>query len=207
VVGTLSHLVTGATGFVGRALVLELLTRTDRDVVCLVRSADSLEQPHERLHRSLAEAAVAYGVDDSLRAAIARRCRAVTADLHAPLDEVAATLIGQVDQVWHCAASLRYLERDRKEIERTNVHGTDRMLRFAATVGANAFHYVSTAYVVGDADGHLPERPLGTAASNNAYEETKLAAEALVLREAVPWLRVTILRPSVVVGHSVTSAV
>ena len=202
-----SHLVTGGTGFVGRALILELLTCTDVDVICLVRPRDSSQSAQERLHEALTEAAIAYGVEDSVRTAISRRCRAVGTDLDDAVDDVAATLVGQVDQIWHCAASLRYRERDRNIVERTNVDGTDRMLRFAMTVGASAFHYVSTAYVVGAGDGQLPERPLRAGTSNNVYEETKLRAEQLVLTQAPPDLRVTILRPSVVVGHSATSAV
>ncbi|MEU7631237.1 SDR family oxidoreductase [Nocardia sp. NPDC049220] len=207
--GPRSHLVTGGTGFVGRALILELLARTDADVMCLVRPTDSSDTEHsdERLHEALMEAAVAYRFDESLGADIARRCRAVPGDLDGALDDLATTLAGQVDQIWHCGASLRYRERDREIAERTNVDGTERMLRFAGAVGASAFHYLSTAYVVGVADGRLLEHPVHAGTSNNVYEETKVRAEKLVLTQAPAGLRVTILRPSVVVGHSVTSAV
>ncbi|MEU7767794.1 SDR family oxidoreductase [Nocardia sp. NPDC049190] len=207
--GPRSHLVTGGTGFVGRALILELLARTDADVICLVRPPDSSDAEHsdERLHEALMEAAVAYGSEESVGADIARRCRAVAGDLDGALDDLATTMAGQVDQIWHCAASLRYRERDREAVERTNIDGTGRMLRFAGAVGASAFHYLSTAYVVGTANGHLLERPVEAGTSNNVYEETKVRAEELVLTQAPAGLRVTILRPSVVVGHSVTSAV
>jgi thioester reductase-like protein len=43
------HAVAGATGFVGRALVLRLLDRTDADVVCLVRPSSRPEQTGARL--------------------------------------------------------------------------------------------------------------------------------------------------------------
>src|SRR5262249_34846551 len=158
------HLVTGGMGFVGRALVLELLARTDVNVLCLVRPGNSSKPSHERLHEALGQAAIAYGVEESITAIIADRCQTVDADLDDPLDDVAAELVGRVDQIWHCAASLRYQERDRQAAERTNVGGTERMLRLAATVGASAFHHVSTAYVVGDTDGDLPERPVTAAA-------------------------------------------
>ena len=57
------HLVTGATGFVGGALVLELLARTDSQVACLVRE-DPASSPHERLETSLTHAARIYGRAD-----------------------------------------------------------------------------------------------------------------------------------------------
>jgi NADH dehydrogenase len=202
-----NHVLTGGTGFVGRALILELLTRTDDDVICLVRAAGTVEETSARLHLGLTEAALAYRIDPMISAAIGRRCRVIAADLTGPLDQVAAPLVGKVDQIWHCAASLRYLERDRDTVMETNVGGTERMLDLAGIVGAAGFHYISTAYVVGPVDGRIEELPVREAPSNNVYEESKLRAEEAVLTRAPAGTRVTILRPSVVVGHSYTSAV
>ena len=76
------HLVTGATGFVGRALVLELLARTQAPVVCLVRADGT--SPQERLRNALFEAADAYDCPQSVRAAITQRCHAVAGDIRSP---------------------------------------------------------------------------------------------------------------------------
>ncbi|MEV4350939.1 SDR family oxidoreductase [Actinoplanes sp. NPDC049596] len=204
--GTGAHLVTGATGFVGRALVLELLARTAAPVVCLVRAADD-QDAQRRLQEALREAAGAYGAEAPVREAIATRCHAVHGDLAQDLGHVAAGWAGSVDQVWHCAASLRFLERDRALIERVNVDGTVRLLGLAAQLRATAFHYMSTAYVVGEATGEIRAAPVETATANNVYEESKLEAERAVLGFASAGIRVTVLRPSIVVGHSRTYAV
>ncbi|MDT5041694.1 MAG: hypothetical protein QOE51_2679 [Actinoplanes sp.] len=199
-----AHLVTGATGFVGRALVLELLDRTESDVVCLVRNAGEASQ---RLHTSLLEAADAYGADTWVRSAIKTRCHAIPGDLSQDLNAITDPWFGHIDQVWHCAASLHYLERDRPLIESVNVDGTVRMVHLAAELGAEGFHFVSTAFVVGKADGDIAEEAVATATLNNVYEESKLRAEHAVLDLAATGLRVTILRPGTVVGHSATYAV
>ena len=103
------HFVTGATGFVGGALVLALLDATDDDVVCLVRAADRAAA-EERLHRALAAQARAYGREDLL-SALAERCRAVPGDLAAGAGLDRALAEG-CKEVWHEAAPLRYLQRD-----------------------------------------------------------------------------------------------
>jgi nucleoside-diphosphate-sugar epimerase len=194
------HAVSGATGFVGRALVLELLTTTAADIACLVRPSSRPGQTGTRLVSALTDAARAYGYPEAIGSAIARRCRLVPADLHQPL---AAAL--RVDQVWHCAGSLRYHERDRQLIDRTNVDGTAHLLQFAADAGATGFHYVSTAYVAGTRDGLIRENRARLDTTQNAYEKSKVRAEDLVLSTTA--FRTTVLRPSVVIGHSRTAAV
>ena len=200
-----AHVVTGATGFVGGALTLELLARTDDPILCLVRPHGDTP-PEARLHETLRRAARAYAIDSRIEREIDRRCHAVPAVLDrddpARLAEAVARPIGQV---WHCAASLRYRERERGQVERTNVVGTHNLLAMADLLAADAFHYMSTAYVVGDRQQDLREAPVVDGRWNNVYEETKAAAENLVL--AATGMRTTVLRPSVVVGHSVTQAV
>lgn len=58
---TRAQLVTGATGFVGAALVLELLARTEDTLVCVVRPREGVTV-QERLLAALEEAADAYEV-------------------------------------------------------------------------------------------------------------------------------------------------
>ena len=49
-----AHFVTGATGFLGAMLVLELLRRTDDDIVALVRPGDlgAIERFHQSIHHA-----------------------------------------------------------------------------------------------------------------------------------------------------------
>jgi nucleoside-diphosphate-sugar epimerase len=193
-----THLVTGATGFVGGALVLELLRQTDDPVVCLVR-APGPERARERLHESLAEAAVGYGRDELL-GEIARRCRAVPGDILRPGCGAAGV---RADEVWHCAASLKYEDEQAAEIFQHNVEGTRNVLDLARAAGVTVFNHVSTAYVAGRRTGVVREELVGDEeVCNNRYEQSKVRGERLVA--GVSDMHVRILRPSIVIGHSRT---
>ncbi|TYB40266.1 NAD-dependent epimerase/dehydratase family protein [Micromonospora sp. AP08] len=194
-----AHVVTGGTGFVGLALILELLQRTDDDVVCLVRSG--AQDPDTRLRSLLISAAGAYG----RRVDIGERVRTVAGDVSRPDCGLVEPIRGPIADFWHSAASLRYEESAVAEIFTTNVDGTRHALDLADRLGAAAFNYVSTAYVTGTRDGVITERLIAPDGSNNAYERSKAAAEALV--HAHTGTATRILRPSIVVGHSRTRAV
>ena len=194
------HLITGATGLVGGALVLELLDRSDADIYCLVRGRDAA-QARRRLAASLAESATGYGRADLL-GAIEDRVTAVWGDVTVEGCGVLSPL-PEMDETWHCAASLRYEEHHRDEIIQHNVEGTRNTLALARSAGSRVFNHVSTAYVVGKASGRILEQEApGLDAVNNCYEESKILGERLV--EAQTEMRVRILRPSIVIGHSLT---
>lgn len=198
-----AHLVTGATGFVGRALVLELLARTQAPVVCLVRADGT--SPQERLWNALLEAAEAYDCPQNVRAAITQRCHAVAGDIRSPGCGLPDELDWRVDQVWHSAASLRFHQRDGVEIDETNVEGTRRVLELAKRLDTQSFNYISTAYVAGRSNGLIQADLMRNSDSNNCYETSKRNAEEVVL--STTELQTRILRPSVVIGHSRTHAV
>lgn len=86
-----------------------------------------------------------------------------------------------------------------------NVEGTRNVNQFALTLpGLRRYHYVSTCYVAGLRSGVILETDLRhDAGFRNHYEETKYLAELEVeaLKERLP---VTIHRPAVVCGDSVT---
>ena len=193
------HLVTGATGFVGGALTLELLDRTDDRVVGLVRARCD-DQAQARLQASLSAAARAYGREDLL-GEVARRCRATLGDILRPC--CGADLREPVAEVWHCAASLKYEDDQAEEIFQHNVEGIRNMLDLARARRAAVFNHVSTAYVAGNRTGRiLEELPHSEGVSNNRYEQSKIRAEWLVA--AAEGVHVRILRPSIVIGHSRT---
>jgi nucleoside-diphosphate-sugar epimerase len=194
-----THVITGATGFVGGALVLELMEQTDDVVLCGLRDGDQ-----HRLIDSLRHAAIAYDMA-YLVPAIARRCIAFRLDLEQEVrpGELPETSGDRV--FWHVAASLRYEDRHREQIFRDNVDGTRRVLELARAAGASRFNYVSTAYVVGRQTGLITETlPQGEVVASNCYEVSKLAAERLVW--AATEFETRILRPSIVIGHSRTLA-
>lgn len=194
-----THLVTGATGFVGAAIVLELLSQTSDRVVVLARPGTKTAET--RFAEALTHAAGAYASWVDVPAALAR-CRVVAGDVAMDGCGVTSASIGRVTQVWHSAASLRYEDRYADEIRATNVDGTRRVLELAGELGAESFNYVSTAYVAGRRTGVIREQPVDEGEVNNHYERSKVDAENIVRSAFGP--RVRIFRPSIVVGHSRT---
>src|SRR4029077_7562605 len=76
-----THLITGATGCVGSALVLELLRTTEARVVCLVRPQNDPATAQARLTHVLENVARSFDLREDTRRAVTQRCRAVPADV------------------------------------------------------------------------------------------------------------------------------
>jgi nucleoside-diphosphate-sugar epimerase len=198
------HLVTGATGFVGAALVIELLTQTSDKVACLVRPSDDPDRAKTRLNEALERACELYGFPE-LMAQVEARCQTVPFDLRGGGDTALAQLPEGITEVWHSAASLRFKQAQRGKILEQNVEGTRRVLQLSTEAGAATFNFISTAYVAGKRTGLIPEEPArDPSVSHNAYEESKIHAEILV--DDWEGVRTRIMRPSIVIGHSKTYA-
>ncbi len=196
------HLVTGATGFVGGGIALELLGRTSDELVFIARPAQAREA-RDRVLDALRYAASLYGVEHDVQD-LESRCHVIAGDITKARCGVSGDEIGQVSHVWHAAASLRYEDDAAHEVLRNNVSGTQEILRLAEEVNADTFNYISTAYVAGTREGVIKETlsDVEDLAVNNVYEESKVLAEQLVAD--APFRHVRILRPSVVIGHSRT---
>ncbi len=111
-----------------------------------------------------------------------------------------AALARRVDVVVHAAAVTDFRSGP-DEIAHTNVAGTRQVVRFAEHAGAT-LHHLSTAFV---ARSRLARRQVGDAAADpTGYLASKIAAEEVVRGAGVP---VTLVRPSLVIGHSVTGAI
>jgi nucleoside-diphosphate-sugar epimerase len=199
-----THLVTGATGFLGGALVLELLDQTSDGIACLVRPAGDADRAATRLLEALDRACALYGREDLLPA-IRERCRAVPFDLREPSEAALRRLPSGVGEVWHLAASLKFKRAQQAKVFEQNVDGTRAVLELATRSGASALNYVSTAYVAGDRSGLILEQPArDTSVAHNVYEESKIRAESIV--DDWDGVRTRIMRPSIVIGHDTTHA-
>jgi nucleoside-diphosphate-sugar epimerase len=106
-----------------------------------------------------------------------------------------AELAAKVDAVIHCAAVTDFGRTD-GSLEATNIAGTEYVAAFAAAANAVLYH-VSTAFVHTKVDGGRGRTAIGYASSKSAAEET-------VRSSGVPHV---ILRPSVVIGDSVTGEI
>ena len=196
-----SVVVTGATGFLGRELVLHLLaTEPAMRLTLLVRGKDEGDA------RARGQAVLAAGLSGDALAAASARVTTVRADLQkdrfgldaASYDALAASTASVI----HGAASVSFtLPID--QARDINVEGTRRVLDLAARAGARV-DYIGTAYVAGERTGLALETELDVGQSfRNTYEQSKLEAERLV-RERSASQAIAIFRPSIIVGDSTT---
>jgi thioester reductase-like protein len=194
-----THCMTGATGFVGSAIALELLRDPEARVVGIVRPMPE-RAPTARLKELLHSLVPAYALPEALHAAIEARVSAVAGDVGEPLCGVDVDGL-QGCELWHCAASLQYQDRHQALIDRTNVDGTRNTVALAQHLGVRRLNMVSTAYVAGRRTGRILPTAAEHGVSNNHYERSKVEAEQIVARSGLP---ARTLRPGIVIGHSQT---
>jgi thioester reductase-like protein len=194
----MAYFVTGATGFIGRFLLAELLKR-EGTIYCLCRasSLDKLDELKARLG-----AGSESEQDD--------RIVAIVGDLTKERLGVAADdierLDGQIENFFHLAA-IYDLTADADSQRVANVEGTRHALQLAGAVHAGHFHHVSSIAAAGLYEGVFTEDMFDEAqdVEHNPYYATKHESEGLVRRTSpVPW---RIYRPGVVVGHSETGEI
>ncbi len=198
---------TGATGVLGQELVKELLQSPDSEIAILVRAKNRASHG-ERVKKIL----TAIGVDAHLGSRIHVIEGDVTHHKFGIRKEDLAYLERDCRAFYHIAA-LTALNGTERECQQINVGGTEHALELAWDLRKKGklerFVYFSTAFVAGSVWNHsskedvLPAQP----AFANYYESSKYKAETKVREAMAKGLPVTIIRPSIVVGHSETGAV
>jgi len=201
--------ITGATGFLGWDIVKNLLGEKDSVLHVLVR-ADSQLAAEGRVNKLINER-----IDKEEREDARERIKVICGDvtkrdlgINRPQLE---KLHKKIDIIFHGAALCEFgvlLERIRK----INLFGTKNMLDFALNCKnkgrLNSFQHISTVGIAGDFGGTLYEKDLNiNQGFNNTYEQSKFEAEALVNEYRDKGLSVSVYRPSIVVGDSMTGKV
>jgi NAD(P)-dependent dehydrogenase (short-subunit alcohol dehydrogenase family) len=179
-----NYFVTGATGFIGRHLVAELLKR-DGTVYVLVRegSRGKLDSVVQRL-----------GAPEG-------RIVPVSGDLSKPGLGV-EKLDVRLDHVFHLAA-VYDVEAAEEASERANVDGTRHVIEFANAHDVGRFHHVSSIAVAGDYRGVFQEDMFDEGQRlPHHYHRTKYESERLVRADVQA--KTLVYRPGIVVGHSET---
>ena len=185
----MSYFVTGATGFIGRFLVQELLDNREGEVFVLTRPGSTGRM--ERLVKRWGHAG---------------RVHLVTGDLEEAALGVDPAWVkehqGSIDHFFHLAAIYDMTASDEQN-ESLNVGGTRNALELAADLDAGCFHQVSSIAASGDYDGFWDETMFDVDQSlPSPYHRTKFESEKIVREEsAVPF---RVYRPSMVIGHSET---
>src|SRR3954468_1689827 len=185
----MAYFVTGASGFIGRYLVQELLDNREGDIYVLVRAGS---QPRmERLVR---------------RWAHSKRIHLVKGDLTEAALGVDPDWVekhrGKIDHFFHLAAIYDMTASDEQN-ETLNVGGTRNAIELAADLDAGVFHQVSSIAASGDYSGFWDETMFDVGQRlPSPYHRTKYESEKIVREEsAVPW---RVYRPAMVIGHSET---
>jgi dihydroflavonol-4-reductase len=170
-------LVTGATGFVGSAVVRALLARGEPVRVTVRPDSD------RRLLDGLDVEVVAADLDDPLT-----------------LERAVAGCAG----LFHVAADYRLWVPEPERIYRTNVEGTRALMQAAGTAGVGRIVYTSSVATLGlRADGEPADEatPAGLADMVGHYKRSKYLAEAMV-RQLIDQdgLPAVIVNPSAPIG-------
>jgi NAD(P)-dependent dehydrogenase (short-subunit alcohol dehydrogenase family) len=185
----MTYFVTGATGFIGRHLVEELLREREGEIHVLVREG-SRERLDELIER--------WDAGD--------RVRPVVGDLQAPQLGVDEAWIeehrGRIQHFFHLAAIYDMTAEDERN-ERLNVDGTRNAVALANALEAGTLHHTSSIAVAGSYHGLFREDMFDEGQElPSAYHRTKFESEKIVREQSqVPW---RVYRPAIVVGHSQT---
>ena len=195
-------LLTGATGFLGSALLRALIDRTPARVTCLVRSGPGVRSAIGPLEGDgpIADLPPAAG-----------RVEIVDGDLTLPSAGLShddwGRLVEHVDAVCHAGASINWIA-GYDALRNVNVLATREMLRLAAEAGAS-FHFISSVSVCYSTVGPrtVDERhdPLEAIEGLHfGYAQSKAVAESLVRQAGARGLRTRIYRPALISGDSRT---
>ena len=186
---------TGVTGTVMNPLCARLL-KDGHTVVALVRSGKDVS-PRERLLATLCVNEEARGRLFVLQGDITQELAGVSA-------EDQQHWVSKIEKVVHGAASIKFVETPDNQVFRANVSGTENTLCLAQQLGVPEFHYISTAYVCGDAKWFAEEDTGENQHHRNAYEASKARAEQMV--RGFPG-KFSIYRIPIVVGNSQTGEI
>jgi nucleoside-diphosphate-sugar epimerase len=165
-------LVTGATGFIGGAIV-EDLVKERHEVFALVRRTSSIAH--------LASLGVKFVFGD------------IT-----DIDSLYA-ITGKFDAIFHCAAYVD--DKNRKKLKAVNIKGTESICKLAVRLGVERLIYLSSVAVV-SGHFQVPLTEDLSYSATNLYGESKIEAERIVWDFRRKGLPSVILRPPMVYGEN-----
>src|SRR6202167_1149811 len=191
----MAYFVTGATGFIGRRLVEQLLANRQGDVYVLVRDSSS-----GRLDELIERWSMVVG------ASAAQRVRPVLGDLRRPLlgieKEQVTELRGKIEHLFHLAA-VYDMTAPAERNTAVNVGGTTHAVELARAVGATRLHHVSSIAAAGSFRGVFTEDMFDEGQRlPSPYHRTKFESERIVREQ--PYVAWRVYRPGIVVGDSHT---
>ena len=182
-------LVTGATGILGRVIVLELLKR-GKTVRATKRKTSNLEEVRhsfkfytenpDEFFNKIEWVHIDFDDIDSLKIAV-----------------------NGVEEVYHCAAKVSFHPNARKKMYHTNIDGTKNLLYACENSSVKKFCFVSSIAVLDgfNENGMMDEdSDFNSKLEHSAYAESKHFSEMEVWRASAEGLNVVIVNPGMIIG-------
>lgn len=195
-------LLTGATGFLGSHILVEMLKTRSSKVSCIVRALDN-KAALARIKASLET----WGLwQDNFADIFDVYCGDISKQFLGLSSNDYIFLAGQIDQIYHSAATVSFIA-PYAELEEANVVGTIEILRFASTLTQKRITYISSLSVFFGGGNKLDcgmESPVQDLSKGvvTGYAQSKWVSEQLVLEFARLGGHVLILRPGRLLGNS-----
>ncbi|KQS92935.1 NAD-dependent epimerase/dehydratase family protein [Chryseobacterium sp. Leaf394] len=181
--------VTGATGILGRVIVLELLKK-GKSVRAAKRPESNIDEVKQSFqfytenHDSFFDRIEWVDIDFN--------------DIHS-----LESALQNVDEVYHCAAKVSFRPQDEKELYRTNIEGTKQLLYACENSGVQKFLHVSSIAVLDSFNekGELDEESdFNPKIEHSAYAISKHLSEMEVWRASAEGLNTIIINPGMIIG-------
>ena len=182
-------LVTGATGILGRVIVLELLKR-GKTVRVAKRKSSNLEEVKN-----------SFGFYTENPTEFFNKIEWINVDFE-DIYSLQKALVG-VEEVYHCAAKVSFHPNDEKKMYHTNIEGTTQLLYACENSSVKKFLFVSSIAVLDgfNENGELDESSdFNPKIDHSAYAISKHFAEMEVWRASAEGLNTVIVNPGLIIG-------
>ena len=182
-------LVTGATGILGRVIVLELLKR-GKTVRATKRKSSNLEEVKNSFRFYTENPNECF-----------EKINWIDVDFD-NLNSLEKALEG-VEEVYHCAAKVSFHPNDEKKMYHTNIEGTTQLLYACENSSVKKFLFVSSIAVLDglNENGELDENSdFNPKIDHSSYAISKHFSEMEVWRASAEGLNVAIVNPGLIIG-------
>jgi dihydroflavonol-4-reductase len=186
--------VSGASGFLGSYVVCMLLEK-GKDVHAFRRATSAMHEFETIFNYYF------RNKNEQERAHLRQQLKWVIADIN-DIPSLEQALTG-ADEVYHCAAVVSFVKKDRDQLMKVNVEGTKNMVNISLLSGVKKFAYISSIAALGrtKSGNEVTEKTKWqTSRHNSNYAISKYKAEMEVWRGAEEGLNVTIVNPGVILG-------
>jgi nucleoside-diphosphate-sugar epimerase len=182
-------LVTGATGILGRVIVLELLKR-GKTVRAAKRKSSNLEEVKD-----------SFGFYTENPTEFFNKIEWINVDFE-DIFSLQKALVG-VEEVYHCAAKVSFHPKDKRKMYKTNIEGTKQLLYACENSSVKKFLFVSSIAVLDgfNENGELDESSdFNPKVDHSSYAISKHFSEMEVWRASAEGLNVAIVNPGLIIG-------